>query len=557
MMDQTLRLLTVVTLMLTASPAPIRAEAAPAQPTTEAAHPGLPLPADQGKLFSGSGACAPCHTGMSDETGADVSIDSAWRSTMMANAARDPYWRATVGTEVLANPTYQAVIEDKCATCHTPMARSSIAADGGKGKVLGEGGVLDSKHPLQPLATDGVSCTLCHQIRESGFGQPESFSGGFVIDTSLPAGQRPTFGPFPVDENLAGVMQGVSGFIPVHSEHVKRSELCATCHTLYTPSVDSKGQIAGQFPEQMAYFEYLNSDHRRTRACQDCHMPAAAGKVPIGSPGGEPRSPFVQHTFVGGNAYMGQVLKTFGEELAVTASGEHFDRTLERVSDQLRTRTAEVAIEAAKVSGSRLMATVVVRTHVGHKFPTGFPSRRAWLHFSVSDASGRVLFESGAVKAEGSIVGNDNDADPAAYEPHHLQIDRADQVQIYEAIIGDSDGHVTTTLLRGADYLKDNRLLPSGFVKRQAKKDIAVHGQALQDRDFEGGGDKIRYAVELRDARGPLTVSVELLYQSIAHRWAQNLRRYDTPDVSRFLSYYEKVPNRPIVVATATAQVRK
>ena len=41
----------------------------------------------------------------------------------------------------------------------------------------------------------------------------------------------------------------------------------------------------------------------------------------------------------------------------------------------------------------------------GHKFPTGHPYRRAWLHVRVIDREGTTLFESGAVDDEGRIVG--------------------------------------------------------------------------------------------------------------------------------------------------------
>ena len=115
---------------------------------------------------------------------------------------------------------------------------------------------------------------------------------------------------------------------------------------------------------------------------------------------------------------------------------------------------------------------MIVDTLTGHKFPTGFPSRRTWLHLTVTDASGQVVFESGAVNADGSIVGNDSDADPSAYEPHYLEITSPDQVQIYEAVMGDTEGMVTTVLLKGAGYVKDNRLLPHGFDK--AAVDTAV-----------------------------------------------------------------------------------
>ena len=50
--------------------------------------------------FSGSGVCAFCHSRLSDEAGNDVSNDAHWRSTMMANAAKDPLWQAKISAEV-------------------------------------------------------------------------------------------------------------------------------------------------------------------------------------------------------------------------------------------------------------------------------------------------------------------------------------------------------------------------------------------------------------------------------------------------------------------------
>jgi len=50
--------------------------------------------------FSGSGICASCHSGLTDEMGNDVSNNAHWRSTMMANAAKDPLWQAKISSEV-------------------------------------------------------------------------------------------------------------------------------------------------------------------------------------------------------------------------------------------------------------------------------------------------------------------------------------------------------------------------------------------------------------------------------------------------------------------------
>jgi mono/diheme cytochrome c family protein len=526
----------------------------PAQPPASGGL-GLPLPTDRDDLFAASGVCATCHTQLVDGAGNDVSMDSAWRSSMMANAARDPYWQASVRAEALRNPSYRAIIEDKCATCHTAMARFSQAAAGGQGILLDDG-YLDPGHASHNLAIDGVSCTVCHQVQPDGLGEEDSFSGGFVISTDLPPDQRVAFGQFTVAMGMARTMQTSSGFVPVQGLHVEEAELCATCHTLYTPFLDASDQIAGEFPEQVAYLEWEASSLSQTLSCQGCHMPTAEGSVSLSSQGARrPRSPFYQHTFVGGNAYMLSVLRTFGAELAVTASDAQFQDKATRTLEQLEGHTASLALEGLDVSDSALTADVVVQSKAGHKFPTGFPARRVWIHFMVQDAGGAVVFESGAVSDDGSISGNDNDADAGSFEPHYLVIDDPGQVQIYEAIMGDTEGQPTTTLLRGAGYLKDNRLLPAGFDKTIVEADIAVHGAAVDDGDFLGGSDTVRYLVALNGAEGPFTVTAELLYQSIGFRWADNLRRHDALETARFLSYYEQVPNRPALVVSATVEV--
>jgi hypothetical protein len=170
---------------------------------------------------------------------------------------------------------------------------------------------------------------------------------------------------------------------------------------------------------------------------------------------------------------------------------------------------------------------------------------------TVRDPGGRIVFESGAFETDGRIAGNDNDADALRFEPHHAEITAQDQVQIYEAVMAGSDGAVTTGLLTGVRYLKDNRLLPSGLDKATATPDVAVHGAAADDADFRDGGDRVRYAVPVSGA-GPFSVAVELWFQPIAFRWADNLRAYDAFETRRFVRYYESMAGASgLVVARA------
>ena len=56
---------------------------------------------------------------------------------------------------------------------------------------------------------------------------------------------------------------------------------------------------------------------------------------------------------------------------------------------------------------------------------------------------------------------------------------------------------------------------------------------------------------DLGAAKGPYVVSAELLYQSIGFRWADNLGKFNAPEVARFTGYYKALPNEPVLVANA------
>jgi hypothetical protein len=182
-----------------------------------------------------------------------------------------------------------------------------------------------------------------------------------------------------------------------------------------------------------------------------------------------------------------------------------------------------------------------VRNLTGHKLPTGYPSRRVWLHVVVRDRAGRIVFESGSIAPNGSIIGNDNDADPLAVEPHYSEIGAREQVQIYESVMGDASGRPTTGLLTAVRYLKDNRLVPRGFDKSTADPQIAVIGSAAQDTDFRDGGDRVRYVIDVDEAAGPFQIDAELRFQVIGFRWAENLRAYKSAETNRFVGYYESM----------------
>ena len=489
--------------------------------------------------FQTSDRCVACHNGLSTRAGEDISIGLAWQPTMMANAARDPYWHAGVRRETMDHPESRAAIEDECSICHMPMARFESKSGGHEGTVFAHLGFLPG-NLNDELAADGVSCSLCHQIGKENLGARESFVGNFVIGGPNVQGNRLEFGPFAPDAGHIRIMQSsTGGFLPTESAHIRESELCATCHTLITKSLGPGGKTIGEFPEQVPYQEWQHSEYRLKRSCQSCHMPVIQEDVAITSVQGVPRNGVSRHVFLGGNFFVSGILNRYRNELSVQADPDEFANSIQRTKEHLQAEAARITIGKPEERSGRLETEVIIENFGGHKLPTAYPSRRVWLHVTVRDKNNRTVFESGAMHPTGAIEDNDNDSDATQFEPHYTEIRRAGQVQIYEAIMADGNGGVTTGLLHAVRYAKDNRLLPRGFDKNIADKDVAVAGDALEDADFVGGGDRIRYSIDPGTAQGPFRIEAELCYQPIGYRWAVNLKSYNAEEPQRFSRYYE------------------
>jgi hypothetical protein len=513
---------------------------------------GQDLPIGGTTLFSGSGNCENCHQRGANvfETteGEDISPISLWRSTMMANSAKDPFWQAKVSAEVNQFPAMKTVIEDKCTTCHAPMGRTESAYHSSTPYSIEE--MLSD-----PLSMDGVSCTSCHQIADQELGQETSFSGGYTITD-----ERMIYGPY--ESPLAMPMWNQVGFTPAFSAHVNESELCATCHTLYTPYVDRDGQIQGYFPEQVPYLEWLNSNYpAEDIQCQTCHMPSVDQAMKISNlpPWNSTlRSPVWKHDFVGANLYMNDILTKFTSEIGVTASESDLSVTASKTAELLNQNTVDLIV-SAEMSSDTITIDVKVVNLAGHKFPTGFPSRRAWIHLTVTNEKNQVVYESGKWNDEGEIYGEDIN-----FEPHHTLIHNPDQVQIYEAVMHDLQGDVTCTLLYASGYLKDNRIPPKGFTsKHESYQSMAVFGDAAADPDFnrdisrsEGNGaDMVRYEIPVVDKGSVFTIIAEMRYQTISPDFSHDLFAHDTGEVGRFKGYYTQTPNIPVLVKSVSIEM--
>ena len=147
------------------------------------------------------------------------------------------------------------------------------------------------------------------------------------------------------------------------------------------------------------------------------------------------------------------------------------------------------------------------------------------------------------------------------YEPHRDVITDATQVAIYETVLGDVNGSITHTLLRGARYLKDNRIPPVGFTNSKAAtiEVQTIPSGVAGDGDFncvaaaEGcGADSVHYQVDISGEAGPYAVETHLLYQATQPGFVDGM--HTTGDrVNRYKVMYDAVPPSVEVLATATS----
>ncbi len=330
----------------------------------------------------------------------------------------------------------------------------------------------------------------------------------------------------------------------------------------------------------------------QAQSCQGCHMP---NKDPDGKPYRskiasiqeysnfpqaentlppedidlKERSGFGKHTLVGLNVFLLEMASQFPDIMGIlladpmlTKKGiDSIPAAKAAMVDQANNKTATVTVGDVKVASGNLTARVTVINRAGHKFPSGVGFRRAFIEFNVLDVNNKVLWSSGRTDSTGVIVDdkgapvagelwwkNDCSAriDPNAriHQPHYQEITRQDQAQIYQELVATPpnaaatcgphappQGQLTTSFLSICSKVKDNRLLPHGFLSLPKRIEIA-HALGATDAMAEdsdaagvgndpdyvsGGGDSLVYRVPLAALTGnakPAAVQATLYYQA-------------------------------------------
>ena len=335
-----------------------------------------------------------------------------WRQSVHSNSFRAPWYLKNVNM----------LIDEKgvqysrhCEGCHNPVAL--LSGDLSRG--------MPKKRPFED---EGLTCSTCHSI----IAVNTTGTGSYVMGTPAVL----------VDEAGAPITRPVSdgeilSHLDRHSQAVMRpfyktSEFCAACHKAAIPrtlddykwlrafSVYDEWQAAS-FSRQSP-LPFYRKDVVST--CQSCHMlrePLAVGAVEPGAKDGQ----LVSHRWLGGNTLMPQYYK-FDEQadklvafLKNATDGKgvfNVDIFSLEKEDAAATSKDQVLVAPlgltafSLAAGETLVADVVIQNKgIAHSF---IPEQRdfyeAWVDFTVKDASGKTLAESGFLQPDGNL-------DPSAH----------------------------------------------------------------------------------------------------------------------------------------------
>jgi hypothetical protein len=395
--------------------------------------------------FLTSDQCMMCHSGLTGPYGPTMFLQTAppvngvpsginvspygeWRWSPMGLAGRDPIFYAQLESEIalLKNefkepePVIQAVV-NTCLSCHGGMGKRQFDIDHKNPFADFKLDYVKLTNPNDPnfkygaLARDGISCTMCHHIKEDDY-PPNQPSIAYFLENSI-TGQfqmgKPDelFGPFEDKTITTLPMENALGIKPKHNPYIKSSRMCGSCHTINLPNVDDPLK-PGEKPtvldtseknplfkpykhsiEQATYLEWLNSefqtefqpDKAKAKSCQDCHMPKGyqnkAKKISIEQirqpiaiiedstyPAAEGRAPleklnvpirnegYARHELLGLNATLLEMFNQFNDVLGVRKN-DYMSGSLTDLPDAINNAVQQAQEKTAAIAISLLKVT--------------------------------------------------------------------------------------------------------------------------------------------------------------------------------------------------------
>ena len=403
-----------------------------------------------------------------------------WRQALHSNSFRTPFYRTSVNILIR---TKGIEYSRHCDSCHNPVAVLS-------------GALTEDSHVDRSFDEDGVTCTTCHSILSV---DSTNGNGGFVM--GVPAvmvdekGNRIP-GEVPDAEIMAHPER--------HSQAVMRNllrspEFCAACHKANLPRPLNDYKFIRAFT---VFDEWQNSKFSMRNpltfytagltTCQNCHMKRAT--VATEQEYGAKNGTFASHRWLAGNTavpfyygYDEQLKKT----IEFLQSGNYLNVDLFALrhgdSEKMIAPLGSVPFTLAPSETVQVMV-VVQNKNIGHSLiPEVRDLYEAWLEFSVKDARGREIYQSGFLKPDGMLE-----------ESAHSFTNRP--VNIYGNFV---DNHMVWT----------------------------IHSVAYDNTIQSGRSALVRYEFRIpAEARGPLTVTARVNYRHLRQSYLNNIFGPDHPN---------------------------
>ena len=331
-----------------------------------------------------------------------------WRQSLHSNSFRTPFYRTSVNILLRTKGIEYA---RHCDSCHNPIAVLSGALDR---RATGD----------RSFDRDGLTCTVCHSIQRV---DTKLGNGSFTL--AVPAvlvdaqGKRiPGMVPdaeilMHPDRHSKAVMQDI----------YRSPQFCSACHKANLPPMLNDYKWIRAFT---AYDEWQQSKFSQQNPltfytadftpCQGCHMKRESAPLP--EPGAK-HGTFATHRWPAGNTavpfYYG-----FDDQLAKTID---FLKTGNYLNlDIFALRSAATDKMAAPLGtvpftlqpNDLLTAYVVVQNkNIGHSLiPEVRDLYEAWMQFTVTDATGKQIYQSGFLRPNGTL-------DPGAHSFTNRPVD--------------------------------------------------------------------------------------------------------------------------------------
>ena len=342
------------------------------------------------KSFPTAEYCGHCHQ----------EAHTQWRQSAHSNANRVPYYLKNVE---LLNNEKGIEFSRHCEGCHDPIA-------------LVAGALTQGAPKKRPYDQDGVTCSVCHAIKAVDTRGTGSYVMG-VPAVLVDEEGKPITRPVADAEILTHLDRHSKA---VMKDFYRTSEYCSACHKAALPHTlnDYKWQRAislydewqaSSFAKQSPLPFYVKDS---VSTCQTCHMQREPLKT---TDYGAKKGQLASHRWLGANTV---IPKIYG-----------FDEQAARVVEFLKNSVFNVdifAIERGKTTdsatspglvaplglaaftvapGELLTADVVVQNKgIAHSHvPEQRDMYESWVEFTVKNARGDVLSQSGYIKPSGDL----------------------------------------------------------------------------------------------------------------------------------------------------------